>query len=622
MIVQHSILLSVLIILCFSTLIKAEEIITDPYKILEKHFEAIGGLDNVKAQKAIYREGTISIEGAGLQGTFKQWIEKPLRMRQEVDLTVVKDVTGDNGEFRWRIDSNGKIQIQKDEHTIKERDVRKLMELYEHVDRNSPHFILTFEGIEKVNNEDCYLVKIINKINSDIQLDYYSTSNFYLVKTTLTKPNTKEHILYSDFRTVGGVVQPFREAVEILPVGQKQVIEYVTYEVNSEINTALFEPPHEDVEDFQFANGISVENVPFDFIENHLYLPVNISGRGELWILDCGASVSVIDSSYAVELGLKFEGSVKGKGASGIVNFYFVTLPPFNLTGITFKEQKVVTMPMRHLFKKFNGLDVVGILGYDFLSRFITKIDYAHEKISFYHPDKFTYHGNGKVFDSPLDEEHMFGLSIVVDKTYSGKWRLDIGSTGLDFHYPYAKEHNLLDRKGINTIGAGAAGEFKMQLSQFNTIEMDGFTIKNPLIGVPHQEGTGSFSQKSVIGNLGNSVLRHFVLYLDYENQRLILEKGENYDHEFPRYKSGLQLVYSDDHDIIVHFVAPNTPADEVGFKKGDIIKAINGIDVNYFDGIISIRKLFMETAGTTYTIDVLRDKELIEKQLTLRELF
>jgi outer membrane lipoprotein-sorting protein/membrane-associated protease RseP (regulator of RpoE activity) len=622
MIFQYSILMSVLIMLCLIVPIKAKENITDPYDILEKHFEAIGGLDKVKAQIKIYKEGTISIEGTGLKGTFKQWTEKPLRMRQEVDLTVVKDIVGDNGKFRWRIDPNGKVQIQKDDETSKEREVKKLMELYKHLDRNSPHFTLTYEGIEKVNNEDCYVVKITNKINTTVQLDYYNTSSFYLVKTVMVKPDIKHHVFYSDFRKVDGVIQPFREVVEILPIGQKQVIEYAKYEFNSEISASLFEPPHEDVEDFQFVNGENSLDVHIDFIENHLYLPVNINGREELWILDCGASVSVIDSSYAVELGLEFEGPIKGRGATGIVNFYYVTLPSFNLRGIKFREQKVVAMPMRNLFQKAVGLNVVGILGYDFLSRFITKIDYANEKISFYHPDKFKYHGNGKVFDSPLDEGGMFSLPIKVDNIYSGKWRLDIGANSLDFHYPYAKDHNLLGLEGIDGIGAGAAGEFKVRFSQFKTIELDGFKIKNPLIGVPYQEGTGSFSQKSLVGNAGNSFLRHFVLYLDYKNQRVILEKGDNYDYEFPRYKSGLALMYTEDYDIEVHFVAPKTPADEVGFKKGDIIKDINGIDVDYFDGIISIRKLFMEKAGTTFTFSVLRNDEFIGKQLTLRELF
>ena len=134
------------------------------------------------------------------------------------------------------------------------------------------------------------------------------------------------------------------------------------------------------------------------------------------------------------------------------------------------------------------------------------------------------------------------------------------------------------------------------------------------LAAVPVINGVG--------GNIGNTFLRHFVLYLDYKNQQVILEKGDNYDKVFPRPKSGLQLVYNPDQDIEVHFVSPNAPADAVGFKKGDIVKKINGIDVQNYDGIIAIRKLMREDAGTTYTFEIMRKNERMEKRLELRELF
>jgi C-terminal processing protease CtpA/Prc len=100
------------------------------------------------------------------------------------------------------------------------------------------------------------------------------------------------------------------------------------------------------------------------------------------------------------------------------------------------------------------------------------------------------------------------------------------------------------------------------------------------------------------------------------------MEKGDDYDKVFPRPKSGLQIMYNPDQDIEVHFVSPNTPADVVGFKKGDIVKKINGIDVQRYDGIIAIRKLLREDAGTTYTFEILRENERMEKRLVLQELF
>ncbi len=620
MICQRLILMWLLNLVLLIGIVRGESV-NDPYQILMKHYEAVGGLDVLKAQKTTYTHGMVSIEGAGLKGTFKQWDERPLKMRQEIDLTVVKNVFGDNGDYAWSVDPNRKILIQRDERTMQEREIKKLMKEYRHVEPHSPYFKLLYKGIEKVDNEDCHVIQITNTINEDTLLNYYSTNSFYLLKAVSIKPAFEQHISYSDFRQVQGTILAFREIVETLPTHEKQIFDYAEYQFNLEVEPLVFEPPKTDVKDYEFVSGESAEDIRFSFIENHVYVPVTIHGKERLWILDSGAGASVIDSSYAVELGLELEGPVKGIGASGTVDFYLVTLPSYTMGSIRFNEQKVVAMNMRNLFQRVLGLDVVGVLGYDFLSRFVTKIDYANERISFYRPEKFEYKGNGKIIDSPL-EHNMFSLPITVDATYSGKWMLDIGATGEDFHYPYARDHNLLNLQGIDVMAAGAAAEFMVRTSKFKTMSLEDFTIKDPLIGVPRAEGQGAFSHRGVVGNIGNSFLRHFVLYLDYYNQRVILEKGDNYSKEFPKPKSGLQLLYTPDNEIEVHFVAQNTPAEVAGFKKGDIIKAINGIDVQHYDGIIAIRKLLREKAGTTYTFEIVRGNERMEKRLTLKDLY
>ncbi|MCK4941909.1 aspartyl protease family protein, partial [candidate division WOR-3 bacterium] len=336
-------------------------------------------MDKLKAQETMYQEGTIVIEGAGLEGTFKQWSERPIRLRQETDLKVVSEVSGDNGEFSWLVDANDKVLIQRDENTLKEREVRILMAEYELVNPQSQYFEVTFEGVEKVDGKDCYVVKIANTINQDVQMNFYDKSSFYLLKTMIIKPDREDHITYSDFRKVNGFVFPFRELIRELPTDEMITVEYSLYRLDYSIDSTLFEPPAQDVEDFVFVDGESAENAPVRFIESHIYLPVNVMGKEQLWVLDCGASVNVIDSSFAAELGLAFEGPIKGQGASGVVNFYFVTLPAYTVGGIRFAEQKVVALSFRQMFHKALGLDVVGILGYDFLSRFVTEIDYAKQ---------------------------------------------------------------------------------------------------------------------------------------------------------------------------------------------------------------------------------------------------
>ena len=599
----------------------SETLLSDPHQILERHFDAIGGLNRLKAQTTTYKEGKITIVAAGLEGTFKQWSERPLKLRQETDLKVVSQVSGDNGDVSWHVDANGKLLIRRDDNTLKEREVRRLMEEYEHLDPGSENFAVTFEGIEKIEGRDCYVVMITNTINKDIQRYFYDKSSFYLLKEIVTRPDNEHQVAYSDFRKVDGFVLPFKETVRELPTNETITVEYSVYKLNPKVDSALFEPPAQDVEDFVFLNGESAEDIPFQYVEEHIYLPVNLNGKERLWVLDCGASVNVIDSSFAFEIGLPFEGPVKGLGASGVVDFYFVPLPEYSLGEIKFKQQKAVALSFGEMFKTVLGMEVVGILGYDFLSRFVTKIDFAKHTISFYHPAYFEYKGKGTIFDSPL-EGNMLSLPANVDGEYSGRFRLDIGAPDIDFHYPYAKDHGLLERKGIDIMIGDAAGLTTARIAQHKTIEVGDFVLENPLIGTPHEEGTGSFAEETTIGNIGNSLLKNFVLYLDYNQQRVILEKGDDYGKESARPKSGMQFYYNKDNDVEIVFISPNTPADEVSFEKGDIIKTINGIDVSFYDGIIALRKLMREPAGTAYSIEILRKGRVLTKQLTLRDLF
>ena len=108
----------ILILVVLAVNLPAQETMTNPYEILRKHYDAIGGLDNLQSERTTYYEGSISIVGTGLEGTAKMWTAYPLRQRQETDLTIIKQVTGDNGEFSWMVDANGKLIIQKDEQTL------------------------------------------------------------------------------------------------------------------------------------------------------------------------------------------------------------------------------------------------------------------------------------------------------------------------------------------------------------------------------------------------------------------------------------------------------------------------------------------------------------------------
>jgi hypothetical protein len=172
--------------------------------------------------------------------------------------------------------------IHKDESTLKERKIKVLLSKYEQLNPEFPHFNLNFEGVQKLGEVDCYAIKMTNTINNDTTLFYYDASNFYLEKQIEIKPNKEVHTIFSDYRDVSGVKHPFRQEIETLLIEQKETEQTNTYKVNIKIDSALFEPPRKVTEDFHFLSGKSVENIPFKFIENHIFLPVNIGGKENL----------------------------------------------------------------------------------------------------------------------------------------------------------------------------------------------------------------------------------------------------------------------------------------------------------------------------------------------------
>ncbi len=623
MIYIQKILLFLVVLLLVGVNTQAQKQTADPYEILQKHYAAVGGLDKLKAEKTSYFEGDITIEGAGLKGKVKQWTRTPDLNRQELDLTIFKQTSGSNGKTNWSMDANGKVSIQKDEAAIKRQKIETLLAQYEHLDSQSPHFDLFYEGIRQVDDKNCHVVKITNTINDDIRLEYYDTAGYYLVKLSLQQPDNTIHTLFSDYRDIDGILRPFHHRLEVQPIGQKMTIRVSQYQPNIDIDPALFDPPQEEVRDFRFAKGESAENIPFRFIETHLFIPVTIQGKESLWCIDSGASMSVIDSDYALKLGLTPKGEMKGRGAGKTIKVSFVTIPAYSISGIRFDRQKIAAINISGLFRKHFGMEVAGLLGYDFLSRFVTRIDYANERLSFYSPDRFKYtdQGQGKIVEAPL-KGNLFTVPMGVDGKYSGRWTLDLGAGGTSFHYPAAEKYGFLNLKGIEQIGEGAGGEFKARTVQFQSLEFTGFSIPQPLIDFPLEKGVGAFASQEILGNIGNALLRRFVLYLDYRNQRVIVEKGEHFSRRFPRDKSGFQVILSEDNRLQVNFVPPHTPAAGAGFLKGDIIRAINHKDVRHYGGILKIRQLLRRDAGTVYTFKILRDNKPRTLKLKLQNLF
>jgi hypothetical protein len=611
--------LAVLAVVLAAAVTAAGAQLTDPYEILEEHYAAVGGLERLRAQESIHFVADIST--AGLSGTYEHWELRPDRSRDDVDLGVLTHTEGDNGATAWVLDTNGRLRIERDPNALDRREGERRLALFEHLDPVSDTFTITILGTREIEGDLCYTLRVDSTIDNAVRVWFISTSSFLMRRSEINHPDAQEHIVYSDYRDVDGVIRPFRQDVTIQPVGQEQTILTTLFETGIEIDAALFDPPEGVARDYVFTDGGDRAEVPFRFIENHVFVPVTINGRESLWIVDSGASVTVIDNGYAEELGLPLSGEVLAQGATTTVELAFTTLPPFAVGGIEFQEQQVAALDFVGLFLRLSDLEVLGILGYDFLSRFVTGVDYANEVLTFHDPETFEYEGDGTVLNAPLTD-NLFRAEAIVDGVYEGRWMLDLGAGGNFFQTPYAMAHGLGRRDGVLGVIHGAGGRGLRRRALYETIEFGGHTVERPEISTADfdLDAETELVEGQIAGNLGNTLFRHFVLYLDYVRQQVIVEKGEDFGKDFPTDRSGLQL-WRPEYACEVLYASPGTPADEAGFREGDIVVAINGVDIDRVGDLLEIRELLREEPGTAHVFDIDRDGETMELTLVLRDL-
>lgn len=588
----------------------------DPYQILTAHYDVMGGLENLKKIKTLYKKGEIRFAEMG--GEFQLWSEGS-RYRREKHFSLFSQIEGDNGQQKWSVDLNNKLLIHKDPETLKRRKLRYLFDNYENADSDSSYFNLKYIGMRQVNGEKCYVIETRNSINSDIYTDFFSINTLFLIKQRITQAQLEITTFYSDFRKLNEVTFPFHSEIEILPTGKKHVLQTQEIVTNSAIDSGMFVTPEHDVHDFQFKNKVNSEAIPFLLVENNIFLTVTINGEPHYWILDSGSDASVIDSDYAMSIGLLPQGRLSGNVTSTLAEFSFVNLAVYQIQGIELYNQTILSY--KNLAENFIEPEVVGILGYDFLSRFITKVDYAKRQVSFYHPDHFIYKGSGNRINAPLQNK-LFMVPLVIDGTYRGNFGLDLGSFNVSLNYHFAKKNNFLNKKGVLRLSSDIADVFYELQSKSKSMAIAGYQVDNELLSYPIEKSRGTNSDAGMDGLIGNSLLRHFTLYLDYKNQQLIFEKGDDFNRDFPFDKSGMIVSRSLNNLPEIVYVAESSPAHKAGILNGDVILAINNLEGETLPGIIEITRLLQAESGTVYKFKLQRENRLITAELQLRELY
>lgn len=378
---------------------------------------------------------------------------------------------------------------------------------------------------------------------------------------------------------------------------------------------------HGGGKDYRFVSSTGFIKVPFELVSNHIYLKAEVNDSLYLnFLLDTGAQTSYLDLSKAFELKIKKVDRQKARRVSFSDDVSFFRLDSIKIGNLAIFDQDVVGISLSPL-NKFEGTAFDGILGYDFLQRFVVEIDYINQILTIYEPDKFNYTGEGEVLKLDLGW-YLPKVKAVVDGEHEEMFEIDTGSrNSLDFSALFVKEHKLLEKypKYLETsLGFGITGSIQGVVGRIGTFQLGSFLIKSPLTGF-YLEDEKSFSSLKIAGKIGGGILKKFKVILDYLHYHMILEKNANYD-LWDRYNtSGIQLI-QDDQKILVYQVIKNSPAEKAKIKKDDEILSVNEVPVSNYS-LQELRNILNQEEGTEIELLLKREAKIKKVKLTLKEL-
>ena len=590
--------------------------LVDPYEIMHRHYQATGGLERLKAITTSHSAGRVHYDG--LKGTFQHWEQRPLQYRTEEDYGIISQIEGDSGDYSWFFDTNGQQMIVRDEDTLKRRRLALLLDSYEHLNRQSRYFSLSLAGVTTVRERPCYELVLSNTINSDRTHFFFDTETLMLVHSRNRQPDMEVESYYDDFRTVDGIVLAFHTHSTFHPWEKTEEVWTESYAANAPVENRLFLPPPRH-KGFRIDEGAVKATVPFELIENLIYLQVDIGNDRRTWVLDSGASMSVIDHDYAKSLQLTAEGSIKGYGFGQLFELSFVKIPEYRVGPVHFDGQKLFVS--KGLAANSYEPAMVGILGYDFLSRFVVELDYDQRQVTFHDPESFHYQGTARPIDAPL-KYRTFTLPVTVDGRHHSRWTIDLGSYHSSIHYPFAEQQGLLEKPGVDIVSQGMSSLSRERNILFDCLEVGDFRLDRPMIAIPLEKGVGATALGEVGGNLGNSTLSHFRLFLDYPKQQVILEAGKTFNDETAHDRSGLIIGRGDGNQPILSLVADGSPGARAGLLAGDFLVEFAGEAIGPEAPIVPLREKLRGPAGSIIELKVRRGEELLAATLTLEELY
>ncbi|MGE5176848.1 MAG: aspartyl protease family protein [Hyphomicrobiales bacterium] len=579
--------------------------------VVDRYLAATGGREAFLAESTLFSR--YSIKAYGLTGELEVWAVRPASMASTTTLgpLTLRDATTPTSA--WRMDQNGKIATLDG----KERDAAMADAYFENESWALPDqgggAVRTDEA-ERDSAGSYFVLEVKPPVGAERRL-YFGDESGLLDHVIYAEDNETHRIRYSVYRGLTNRLRPHEQIATIDETpGSEQELVLLAVESGLQADSSAFAPPAEAGPDAFFLHGAASAQFPFEYSQHHILVQASLNGGPpETFFVDSGAGATVIDSAAAVRYGLESEGVIPATGAGAVSTASFARLDSLRLTGedgggVMLTGQKVVTISLSPQLEPAFWRPIAGILGYDFLSRFVVDVDFDAHRLTLYDPKSFHYEGGSPALRLEM-ANNIPVVEATIDGKYAGRFRIDLGSgSTIDLHGPFVKQYHLLEnaKRTITTKAEGVGGMFESYTCRMKRVDIGPYNWTDPLIDL-NTTDKGTFGSEDLAGNIGNQAMDRFRVTFDYEGRRLYLEPGKRYKLRDPGTIAGVRIDRADG-IAKVKFVLAGTPAADAGLQAGDVVESIDGKSVASMSGDQAYALLNEAKPGTTRKLEIVRD--------------
>ena len=386
--------------------------------------------------------------------------------------------------------------------------------------------------------------------------------------------------------------------------------------------------------DMKVLGNYKTIEIPFDLENDFIVISVLLNGKMPLrFIVDTGAENTVLldrTMTDALQVSYRRSFQVRGADVDTELTAHLATGVSLRLADRLLARNRTVLVLEENYFnfERITGTNIHGILGGDFLMRFVVEFNFRRQIMVLHDPSKFRLRKKFVEVPTTFIRNRPYlniGVGVLRDSTTARRLLMDTGAgLSLLMHtYPQALGADLPEQTIPAHIASGLGGTMLGSVGRSRVVNLADRRLDDVITYFQEVDTVEMKFLNQREGILGNRILKRFTVVVDYVRQRVYLRaEGRAYKRKFTYDRSGISLLAGGDNlnKYSVSNVVPGSPADRAGIQVRDRLRAINGISTNLMSLESIVRKLEGK-AGKRIRVRVYRGGRLQDYTFVLKDL-